>query len=82
MAYARLRKKWKILVWFVGIWLVFMFPIPFLPLFGVNIDENALDTSIIIGIIVTIPFTFLAVFMNDGNRGAGSGNASDTGDRE
>jgi hypothetical protein len=77
MAYARLRKKWKILVWFVGIWLVFMFPIPFLPLFGVNIDENALETSIIIGIIVTIPFTFLAVFMNDGNRGGDSGNASD-----
>lgn len=76
MAYVRFRKRWKILVWFVGIWLLFMFPIPFLPLFGVNVDENALETSIIIGVIVTIPFTFLAVFMNDGNRGGSQSNAS------
>jgi hypothetical protein len=57
-------------VLFVGIWLLFMFPIPFLPFWGVHIDQDAINTTIIIGAIVTIPFTFLAIFMNDGNKGS------------
>lgn len=47
-----------------------MFPIPFLPFWGVHIDQDAINTTIIIGAIVTIPFTFLAIFMNYGNKGS------------
>jgi hypothetical protein len=36
----------------------------------VHIDQDAINTTIIIGAIVTIPFTFLAIFMNDGNKGS------------
>jgi uncharacterized membrane protein len=76
MAYAKLRSKWKIVIWFAGIWLLFMFPIPFLPFWGVRIDENAFETTVIIGVIITIPFTFLAIFMNDGNKGGVTNNGT------
>jgi hypothetical protein len=66
MIRSRLKKRWKILVVLVGIWLLFMFPIPFLPLFGAPIDETSIRTLIIITAIVSIPFTLLAIFMNDG----------------
>jgi hypothetical protein len=47
-----------------------LFPIPLLPFWGVRIDQNTINTTIIITTIVTIPFTFLAIFMNDGNKGS------------
>jgi uncharacterized membrane protein len=67
---ARFRKRWKTIVSLVGLWLVFMIPIPFLPLWGVHMDQNTINTAIIISAVITIPFTFLAIFMNDGNKGS------------
>jgi O-antigen/teichoic acid export membrane protein len=67
MIRSRLKKRWKVLVVLAGIWLVFMFPIPFLPLFGAPIDETSIRTLIITTAIVSIPFTLLAIFMNNGS---------------
>jgi hypothetical protein len=66
MLRSRLKKRWKVLVVLAGIWLVFMFPIPFLPLFGAAFDETSIRILIITTAIVSIPFTLLAIFMNDG----------------
>lgn len=52
-----------------GIWLVVMFPIPFLPLFGFPYDETSVRILLMITAIVSIPFTLLALFMNDGRHG-------------
>lgn len=51
----------------VGIWIVVMFPIPFLPLFGFPYDETSVRILLIITAIVSIPLTLLALFMNDGS---------------
>jgi len=61
-----LRSRWKTIVILVGLWLVFLFPIPILPFWGIHLDENTLETVIIISLIVSIPFTFLALFINKG----------------
>jgi hypothetical protein len=66
MIRCRLKNRWKVLVVLAGIWLVFMFPIPFLPLFGAPFDETSIRTLLITTAIVSIPFTLLALFMNDG----------------
>jgi hypothetical protein len=50
----------------VGIWLLILFPIPFFPLWGLPIDPTSLSTLLIITAIITIPFTLLAIFMNEG----------------
>jgi len=63
---ARLRQRWKTLAVVAGIWLVVMFPIPFLPLFGFPYDETSVRILLMITAIVSIPFTLLALFMNDG----------------
>ena len=57
----------------VGIWLIILFPIPFLPLWGLSIDPTSIRTLLIITSIITIPFTLLAIFMNEGNSGRNSG---------
>jgi Na+/melibiose symporter-like transporter len=64
---ARLKQRWKMLAVVVGIWLVVMFPIPFLPLFGFPYDETSVRILLMISGIVSIPFTLLALFMNDGS---------------
>jgi len=64
---ARLRQRWKMLAVVGGIWLVVMFPIPFLPLFGFPYDETSVRILLMITSIVSIPFTLLALFMNDGS---------------
>jgi len=61
----RLRQRWKMLAVVVGIWLVVMFPIPFLPIFGFPYDETSVRILLMISAIVSIPFTLLALFMND-----------------
>ena len=61
-----LRKRWKTVLVLVALWLVFLFPIPFFPLWGIHLDENSIETVIIISLIVSIPFTFLALFINKG----------------
>jgi hypothetical protein len=66
MIRSRLKNRWKVLVVLAGIWLVFMFPIPFLPLFGAPFDPTSIRTLLITTAIVSIPFTLLALFMNDG----------------
>jgi hypothetical protein len=38
---ARLKQRWKMLAVVVGIWIVVMFPIPFLPLLGFPYDETS-----------------------------------------
>ena len=68
MMYYKIRRKWKTIVLLAGIWLVFLFPIPFLPLWGLPIDSTSLRTMIITTAIVSIPFTLLAIFMNDGSK--------------
>jgi hypothetical protein len=51
----------------VGIWLLILFPIPFLPMWGLPIDPTSVRTLLIITFIITIPFTLLAIFMNEGD---------------
>ena len=51
----------------VGLWLLIVFPIPFLPMWGLPIDPTSVRTLLIITAIITIPFTLLAIFMNEGN---------------
>ena len=67
--YARLRQRWKMIAFLVGIWLIILFPIPFLPMWGLPIDPTSIRTLLIITSIITIPFTLLAIFMNDGYSG-------------
>jgi O-antigen/teichoic acid export membrane protein len=74
MIRSRLKTRWKVLVVLVGIWLLFMFPIPFLPLFGAPIDDTSIRTLIITTAIVSIPFTLLAIFMNEGRQSNGEKN--------
>jgi hypothetical protein len=45
--------------------------ISFLPLFGAPIDETSIRTLIITSAIVSISFTLLAIFMNEGRRSNG-----------
>jgi hypothetical protein len=71
MIRSRLKKRWKVLVGLASIWLLFMFPIPFLPLFGAPIDDTSIRTLIITTAIVSVPFTLLAIFMNEGRRSNG-----------
>ena len=61
-----LRKRWKTVFVLVALWLVFLFPIPIFPLWGIHLDENSIETVIIISLIVSIPFTLLALFINKG----------------
>jgi hypothetical protein len=51
----------------VGIWLLILFPIPFLPMWGLPIDPTSVRTLLIITSVITIPFTLLAIFMNEGD---------------
>ncbi|HEY7226974.1 MAG TPA: hypothetical protein VH481_02490 [Nitrososphaeraceae archaeon] len=67
MAYSRFRERWKFILSIGGLWLLFLFPIPFLPFFGYHIDVNSLTTLYLISAIVSIPFTLLAIFMNHKN---------------
>ena len=62
---ARIRKRWRLLVAIAGLWFAVMFPIPFLPALGYHVNKSALDAIVIISTIVTVPFTFLAIFIND-----------------
>lgn len=63
---SRLKRRWKVLAILAGVWLVFMFPIPFLPLFGQPVDPTSIQVLVMTTAIVSIPFTLLAIFMNDG----------------
>ena len=62
----RIRKRWKLLVIVAGLWLFALFPIPFLPLFHAQYDETSIKISVMIIGIASIPFTLLALFMNNG----------------
>jgi uncharacterized membrane protein len=66
--HSKLKKRWKMLLFLGTIWILIVFPIPFLPAWGYPIDETSLRTLIIITAIISIPFTLLAIYMNDGNR--------------
>jgi O-antigen/teichoic acid export membrane protein len=65
---SRLKERWKLLLLLGLIWILIVFPIPFLPAWGYPIDETSLRTLMIITTIISIPFTLLAIFMNDGNK--------------
>jgi hypothetical protein len=52
---SRLRQRWKMIAFLVGVWLLILFPIPFFPMWGLPIDPTS------------IPFTLLAIFMNEGD---------------
>ena len=67
LLHSKLKKRWKVLLFLGAIWILIVFPIPFLPAWGYPIDETSLRTLIIITAIISIPFTLLAIFMNDGN---------------
>lgn len=58
-----LRKKWRRLAALAGIWVFVMFPIPFLPLWGYEINPQAMQAIVIIMVIVTTPLVFLFIFM-------------------
>jgi uncharacterized membrane protein len=57
------RKKWRRLAGLAAIWMFVMFPIPFLPAWGFNVNPQALPGIMIIAAIVTIPLTLLFIFM-------------------
>jgi hypothetical protein len=63
----RIRRRWKMLAFVAVIWVWVLFPIPFLPLFNAPYDWTSIRVSLIILCIASIPFTFLALFMNDGS---------------
>jgi hypothetical protein len=65
---SRLKERWKMLLLLGTIWILIIFPIPFLPAWGHPIDETTLRTLMIITAVISIPFTLLAIFMNDGNK--------------
>jgi polyferredoxin len=65
---SRLKERWKMLLLLGTLWFLIVFPIPFLPAWGYPINETALRTLIIITAVISIPFTLLAIFMNDGNK--------------
>jgi hypothetical protein len=67
LIYSRLRQRWKMVAFLVGIWLLILFPIPFLPMWGLPIDPTSVRTLLIITFIITVPFTLLAIFMNEGD---------------
>jgi hypothetical protein len=58
-----LRSKWKRLAGFALIWTFVLFPIPFLPLWGYNINPEAFQTVLIIAAIITVPLALLFIFM-------------------
>ena len=70
MIRSRLRQRWKMIVFLIGIWLLILFPIPFFPMWGLPIDPTSFRTLLIITSIISIPFTLLAIFMNEGNSGS------------
>jgi len=57
------RRKWRRLVAFAAIWAFVLFPIPFLPFWGFDVNPQALQALIIITAIVSIPLTALFIFM-------------------
>ncbi len=59
----KLRKKWKLVLAFAGLWAFILFPIPFLPLFGIDPSPEATQALIIITIVVSIPMIFLVIIM-------------------
>ncbi len=58
-----IRRRWKRIIAFAALLVLALFPIPVLPLWGVNINENAMIGIVIITIIISIPMLFLAIFM-------------------
>ena len=58
-----LKRRWKRLVGLGILWFVAMFPIPILPFIGIEIPPEAIQAIVIILVIITIPFFFLAIFM-------------------
>jgi uncharacterized membrane protein len=64
---SRLRQRWKMIAFLVGVWLLILFPIPFFPMWGLPIDPTSVRTLLIITSVITIPFTLLAIFMNEGD---------------
>jgi len=58
-----LRKKWKRLVAFGAVWAFILFPIPFLPLWGFEVNPQAVQALIIITGVVSVPLVLLFIFM-------------------
>jgi hypothetical protein len=58
-----LRRRWKRFAGLGILWFVAMFPIPILPFLGVEIPPEAITAIMIILVIISVPFFFLAVFM-------------------
>jgi hypothetical protein len=57
------------LAFVASLWVWILFPIPFLPLFDAPYYWTSIRVSLIILCIASIPFTLLALFMNDGSAG-------------
>ena len=57
------RRKWRRLAAFAALWVFILFPIPFLPLWGFDVNFQAIQALIIITAIVSIPLTALFIFM-------------------
>lgn len=64
-----LRKRWKLILILAALWLVFLFPIPLFPFWGIHLSNDSIQTVLIISLIVSIPFTFLAIFMKPAEHG-------------
>ncbi len=58
-----LRKKWRRLIAFGLLWAFILFPIPFLPLFGIEPTPESIQALLIITTVVSIPMVFLVIFM-------------------
>lgn len=58
-----IRRKWRRLAGFAALWVFILFPIPFLPLLGFDINPEAFQGLIIIAAIISIPLGALFIFM-------------------
>lgn len=61
-----IRMGYRVLAVLAGVWLMFMLSVSFLSLMGLAFDPTSLRMLIIIISIITVPFSLLAIFMNDG----------------
>jgi hypothetical protein len=59
---SKLKERWKMLLLLGAIWILIIFPIPFLPAWGYPIDETSLRTLMIITAVISI-YRYLHIYM-------------------
>ena len=62
---SKLRRRWKYIALVGFVWFWAAFPIPFVPFLGFELGSSAMTALIMISVLISIPFTLLAIFMKD-----------------